>query len=234
MITFFDVAHGNNLEEEFNDIVSALDERQVRLWCAARAKAYNREYGRGGVMAVHKATRVSCPRIYDGLKEIGSEQKLEKGRVRREGGGRRKNTEPQPGILEDLEMLVDPLSRGDPESPLRWTCKSTYQLRDELMRQGYTISQPQVGKLLVELEYSLQAPRKTQEGGDHPDRDAQFNYINEQVKGLQARSLLAVSVDTKKKENIGNYANKGREYHKKEQPTLVRVYHSKSLLVKRS
>ncbi len=212
------------IEEEFNDIAYALDERRVRLWCAARAKAYDREYGRGGVMAVHKATGVSRPRIYGGLKEIESEQKLEKGCVRRQGGGRKKITEKQPGILEDLENLVEPLSRGDPESPLRWTCKSTYQLRDELNAQGYTISQPQVGKLLIKLEYSLQAPSKTQEGGSHPDRDAQFNYINEQVKAFQAHGLPAISVDTKKKENIGNYANKGREYHKKGQPPQVKVY----------
>ena len=125
------------IEEEFNDIAYALDERRIRLWCATRAKAYNREYGRGGVMAVYKATKVSRPRIYEGLKELESEQKLEKGRVRRSGGGRKKITETQPGILEDLENLVEPLSRGDPESPLRWTCKSTYQLRDELMGQGY-------------------------------------------------------------------------------------------------
>jgi hypothetical protein len=211
------------IEKEFNNIAYDLDERRVRIWCAAKAKAYDREHGRGGVMAVHKATGVSRPRIYGGLKEIESGQKLEKGRVRRPGGGRKKITEKQPGILEDLEKLVEPLSRGDPESPLRWTCKSTYQLRDELMAQGYTISQPQVGKLL-ELEYSLQAPSKTQEGGSHPDRDAQFNYINEQVKAFQARGLPAISVDTKKKENIGNYANKGREYHKKGQPPQVKVY----------
>jgi hypothetical protein len=212
------------IEEEFKDIVYAMDERRVRLWCAARAKAYDREYGRGGVMAVHKATGVSRPRIYGGLNEIGCEQKLEKGSIRRQGGGRKKITEKQPGILEDLENLVEPLSRGDPESPLRWTCKSTYQLRDELISQGYTISQPQVGKLLVKLEYSLQAPSKTQEGGDHLDRDAQFNYINEQVKAFQAHGLPVISVDTKKKENIGNYANKGREYHKKGQPLQVKVY----------
>ena len=212
------------MPEEFNDISYALDERRIRLWCAGKAKAYNREYGRGGVMAVHKATKVSRPRIYAGLKEIGSEQKLEKGRIRQAGGGRKKITEKQPGILKELEDLVEPLSRGDPESPLRWTCKSTYKLRDELVVQGYTISQSQVWKLLVELEYSLQAPSKTEEGGNHPDRDDQFNYINEQVKEFHRRGLPAISVDPKKKENIGNYANKGREYHKKGQAPQVKVY----------
>ena len=212
------------IEKEFSDICHALDERRIRLWCAAKAKAYNREYGRGGVTAVHKATKVSRPRIYAGLKEIESEEKLEKGRIRRSGGGRKKITEKQSGILEDLENLVEPLSRGDPESALRWTCKSTYKLRDELVVQGYSISQYQVWKLLVELDYSLQAPSKTEEGGNHPDRDDQFNYINEQVKEFHKRGLPAISVDTKKKENIGNYANKGREYHKKGEPPQVRVY----------
>ena len=212
------------IEEEFRDISYALDERRIRLWCAAKAKAYNRKYGRGGVMAVHQATGVSRPRIYAGLKEIESEQKLEEGRVRRGGGGRKKITEKQPGILEDLEKLVEPLSRGDPVSPLRWTSKSTYRLRDELVSQGYQISQPQVGKLLGELEYSLQAPRKNQEGGNHPDRDEQFNYINEQVQAFQQRRAPAISVDTKKKENIGNYGNKGREYHPKGQPSQVKVH----------
>ena len=127
-------------------------------------------------------------------------------------------------ILEALENLVEPVTRGDPESPLRWTCKSTYHLRDDLLVQGYRISQPQVGKLLAGLGYSLQAPRKTDEGGTHPDRDAQFRYINAQVKRFQRRELPVISVDTKKKENIGNYANKGQEYQSKGQPTPVKVY----------
>jgi hypothetical protein len=136
----------------------------------------------------------------------------------------KKITVKQPRILEALENLVEPVTRGDPESPLRWTCKSTYHLRDELLGQGYQISQPQVGKLLASLGYSLQAPRKIDEGGTHPDRDAQFMYINAQVKRFQRRGLPVISVDTKKKENIGNYANKGREYQPKGQPTPVKVY----------
>jgi hypothetical protein len=123
-----------------------------------------------------------------------------------------------------LEQLVEPVTRGDPEAPLRWTSKSTYRLRDELREQGYRISQPQVGKLLADLGYSLQAPRKTEEGGTHPDRDAQFRYINEQGSAFQQRGLPAISVDTKKKEKIGNYANKGREYQKHGQPEPVKVY----------
>jgi hypothetical protein len=116
------------------------------------------------------------------------------------------------------------VTRGDPESPLRWICKSTSHLRDELLSQGYVISQPQVGKLLAELGYSLQAPRKTEEGGEHPDRDKQFAHIDEQVGKFQALGLPAISVDTKKKENIGNYANKGREYQPKGRPRHVKVY----------
>jgi len=139
-------------------------------------------------------------------------------------GVEKKTTESQSGILDSLDKLVSPLSRGHPESALRWTCKSTYKLRDELIVQGYEVSQPTVGKLLGELDYSLQAPRKTEEGGNHPDRDAQFNYINEEVKEFQELGWATISVDTKKKENIGNYANKGREYQPKGIPEKVKVY----------
>ena len=212
------------INEEFDDIAYSLDERRIRLWCAAEARSYNEIYGRGGVMAVHKATHVSRPRIYLGLKEIKSKENLEDSRIRKSGGGRKKVTEKQAGILEALERLVEPLARGDPESPLRWTCKSTYNLRDELIDQGYKISQPKVGKLLSELDYSLQSNRKTREGSSHSDRNAQFEHINETVKMFQESGLPAISVDTKKKENIGNYANKGREYSKKGQPEEVEVY----------
>lgn len=138
--------------------------------------------------------------------------------------GEKKIAEKQPGILEALKNLVEPVTRGDPESSLRWTCKSTFRLRDELPAQGYTVSRPQVGKLLAGLGYSLQAPRKTEEGGEHPDRDAQFVCISERVKRFQSLGLPVISVDTKKKENIGNYANKGREYRPKGHPEHVRVY----------
>ncbi len=212
------------IKEEFDDISYCLDERRIRLWCAAKARAYDRIHGRGGVMAVYKATCVSRPRIYAGLKEIESADKLDKNCIRRTGGGRKKVTQNQPNLLEDLENLVEPLTRGDPESALRWTCKSTYKLRDELVLKGYKISQPKVGELLSELGYSLQSNRKTEEGGNHPDRNAQFENINGEVKSFQERGLPAISVDTKKKENIGNYANKGREYHEEGQPKKVNVY----------
>lgn len=123
-----------------------------------------------------------------------------------------------------MEKLVSPLTRGDPDSALRWTCKSTYKLRDELKSQGYDVSHFTVGKLLRGLDYSLQAPRKTKEGGKHEDRDAQFNYINEQVEAFQELGWATISVDTKKKENVGNYTNKGREYQPKGCPEEVKVY----------
>lgn len=212
------------ISEEFNDISYALDERRKRLWCAAKAKAYNRINGKGGVMLVHKATKISRPTIYEGLKELENNQKLTSKRVRKKGGGRKKITEQNPKILEELENLIEPLTRGDPESPLRWTCKSTYKLTRELLSKGYQISQRKVCDLLSELGYSLQSNRKTQEGSNHPDRNAQFEYINNLVKKFQQLGLPAISVDTKKKENIGNYGNKGQEYEKKGQPKKVKVY----------
>ena len=212
------------IKNEFYDISYSLDERRTRLWCAAKARAYNRIHGKGGVMVVHKATNISRPTIQAGLKEIESEDKLDKKRNRKKGGGRKKITKKYPNILADLENLVEPLSRGDPESPLRWTCKSTYNLCDELVLQGYEISQRKVCDLLSELGYSLQSNRKTEEGGNHLDRNAQFEYINETVRKFQKRNLPAISIDTKKKENIGNYANKGKEYRKKGHPKKVKVY----------
>lgn len=213
-----------SIKEEFDDISDFLDERRIRIWCATKTKAYNRLYGYGGVVAVHKATGISRPRIYLGLKEIMSEEKLDKSCIRRKGGGRKKIIHKQPTLLKALEALVEPLTVGDPESPLRWTCKSTYKLCKELVDQGYQISHSKVGELLSKLGYSLQSNRKTKEGGKHPDRNAQFEKINEKVKSFQEEGLPSISVDTKKKENIGNYANKGKEYHKKGQPEEVEVY----------
>lgn len=214
----------DSIKDEFDDISFSLDERRIRLWCAARAKAYNRIHGKGGIMAVNKATNISRPTIYSGLKEIEDENKTDKRCIRKRGGGRKKITERYPSLLKDLDNLIEPLTRGDPESPLRWTCKSTYNLRDELILKGYEISQRTICDLLADLDYSLQSNRKTEEGGEHPDRNAQFEYINEKVKVFQNSGMPAVSVDTKKKENIGNYANKGRTYCRKGQPQKVKVY----------
>lgn len=136
----------------------------------------------------------------------------------------KKITETQPEILDSLDKLVSPLTRGDPESPLRWTCKSTYKLEEELKKQGYEISANTVGTLLKNLGYSLQAPSKSEEGGNHKDRDAQFQYINEKVSTFHQNNQPVLSVDAKKKENIGNYANKGKEYQPKGKPERVKVY----------
>lgn len=173
----------------YDDISHSLDERRIRLWCAAKARAYDRIYKRGGVTAVHKATGVSRPRIYSGLKDIESDDKLAVYRVRRKGGGRKTVTEEQPTLLDALDALVDPESRGDPESPLRWTCKSTSALRDELVSEGYRIGTAKVGHLLSDLDCSLQSNRKTKEGCNHPDRDLQFRHINDTVISFQARGL---------------------------------------------
>ena len=213
-----------NIKQEFEDISYSLDERRKRLWCAARAKAYNRIYGRGGVMMVHKATKISRPTIYAGLKELEKEEKLPRKRIRNKGAGREKITQKHPQILTDLENLIEPLTRGDPESPMRWTCKSTYNLCQQLVLLGYQISQRTVCDLLSQLGYSLQSNRKTEEGATHRDKNAQFEYINQMVQDFQAQGLPAISVDTKKKENVGNYANKGKESEKKGKPKKVKVY----------
>ncbi len=210
-----------NISAEFLDVSFSFDERRVRLWCAAKVRNYNREYGRGGVNIVHQAAGVSRRRIYEGLKELTEQESLPVERVRRPGGGRKKITEHYPDILERLEALVDPESRGDPESALRWTCKSTYKLAQELSSQGYRISHTQVAELLSELKYSLQSNKKTKEGHNHPDRDRQFRHINDTVKDFQSRNQPVISVDTKKKENLGEYKNSGREYRPIKQPLEV-------------
>jgi len=209
------------IQQEFRDLSFSLDERRIRLWCAAKARAYDREHGRGGVTLVCRATGVSRPTIYAGLREIDGSEKLATSRMRQAGGGRKKLTETAPDLLEALESLVEPDSRGDPESPLRWTCKSTYQLAEELQNQGHAISHPQVGKLLAQLGYSLQANKKSKEGTSHPDRNAQFAHINREVQRFHAQEQPVISVDTKKKENLGEYKNPGREYRPKKQPRVV-------------
>jgi len=209
------------IQQEFRDIAFSLDERRLRLWCAAKARAHDRQHGRGGIAVVTKATGISRPTIYAGLREIESPKKLAPERLRQPGGGRKKLIETAPDLLEALDRLVEPDSRGDPESPLRWTCKSTYQLAAELRQQGYSISHAQVGKLLARLGYSLQANKKSREGTAHPDRDAQFAHIHKEVQHFHTQEQPVISVDTKKKENLGAYKNPGREYRPKKQPRLV-------------
>ena len=206
--------------ERFRALAAELDERRRRLWAAAEA----RSAGRGGIAAVARATGISEGTIRSGLAEIESGQTLGPGRVRRPGGGRRKLTEKDPTLLADLEALVDPEARGDPEGPLRWTAKSVRTLASGLSGLGHNVSFRTVARLLRELGYSLQANQKTREGAAHPDRDAQFTHINQTVGAALAAGQPAISVDTKKKELVGDFKNAGREWRPAGSPVPVRVH----------
>ena len=194
-----------------------------RQWAAAEA----RELGWGGISAVARATRLSRVTITAGLRELElpAKQRLaEATRVRRPGGGRQQLTETDPALLAALEALIEPVTRGDPESPLRWTCKSTHRLADELTRRDHPVGPRTVATLLHQAGYSLQANRKTREGVSHPDRNAQFEYINTLVRRFQDRGQPAISVDTKKKELVGDFKNAGRDWQPKGRPTEVRIH----------
>jgi len=211
------------IRRKFRLVVVELDERRRRQWAAAEA----RDIGWGGISRVARATGLSRPTIVAGLKELERSSKsriVAATRVRSPGGGRRKLVEADTGLLEALERLIDPATRGDPMCPLRWTCKSTDKLAEELTHQNHPISDRTVAMLLKQQGYSLQANRKTQEGSSHPDRNAQFEYINRQVLAFQKRQQPVVSVDTKKKELVGEFKNPGEEWHPKGQPEKVNVH----------
>ena len=213
----------SQIAQRYNLVEWALDERLRRLVSAAEAKVL----GRGGITAVAETTGVSRRAIHAGLKELESRQLEEKptgSRMRRPGAGRKSATEIDPTLQTDLELLVDPVTRGDPESPLRWTCKSLRTLADELGKMGHKVSHTHVGKLLVKLGYSLQGNKKTLEGTGHPDRNAQFIHINEQVTNRLAKGEPVISVDTKKKELIGRFKNNGQTWRPKGDPTEVKIY----------
>lgn len=212
------------IKEKFDAMSPYLNERALRIWCATEVKNHNKIFEKGGNTIVQRATGVSYPTIRAGLRELASKKKLDKNRIRNHGGGRKKITEEHPNLLHDLELLVEPLSRGDPESSLRWTCKSVRNLAEELNRKGYPLSFRTVCDLLAELDYSLQSNKKTKEGMSHPDRDRQFKYINKVVKLFQKNHLPAISVDTKKKENIGDYKNSGKEYRPKGNPIKTNTH----------
>jgi hypothetical protein len=182
--------------------------------------------GRGGISTVSRITGLSRPVIRQGVAELkaGEVTVTATGRIRRPGGGRKKISERDPSVVTDLEKLVEPVTRGDPESPLRWTCKSVRRLSQELAQQGHQISYPVVAELLDQLGYSLQANRKTREGDTHPDRNAQFEYINRKVKRFLSERQPVISVDTKKKELVGDFKNGGREWRPQGQPERVRVH----------
>jgi transposase len=177
---------------------------------------------------VARASGVSRRAIHQGLSELKQKpdhaQKAGGSRIRRRGGGRKKTLTKDPSLIQDLEKLVEPTTRGDPESPLRWTCKSVRKLAEELRRLGHDASHTLVSELLHEQKYSLQANRKTKEGTSHPDRNAQFEHISETVQGFLRQGQPAISVDTKKKELIGEFKNGGREWRPKGQPEPVRVH----------
>ena len=204
---------------KYSSIAPLLDERARRLWAATES----REIGYGGDAVVSSATGLARATIRKGRREL--EQGLElTGRVRRVGAGRPSLEETQPGIKEALEQLVDPLTRGDPMSPLRWTCKSRAKLAAAMAKQGWRISSTKVGHLLHELGYSLQSVRKSREGTDHPDRNEQFEHINATAQDFLNRGQPVISVDTKKKELVGDFKNSGREWHPKGEPEKALVH----------
>jgi transposase len=206
--------------DKYRLLAGGLDERGMRRWAAAEALSL----GRGGTAAVARATGIAESTIRRGRRELACEERPEAGRVRRRGAGRKPLTETDPTLLADLERLVDDSSRGDPEAPLRWTAKSLRNLASELRGQGHEISAASVAPLLRRLGYSLQANAKTREGAKHPDRDAQFAHINETVATALKEGRPVISVDTKKKELIGDFKNGGRELRPKGEPEQVRTH----------
>jgi hypothetical protein len=211
------------IRRKFRALKPEMDERMRRQWAASEA----RDLGWGGVTLVAQAIDLSRPTITTGLRELklpAKQRTAEATRVRRPGGGRRPLTETDSGLLAALEVLIEPTTRGDPESPLRWTCKSTRRLADELTRQDHPVGPGTVGTLLRQAGYSLQANSKTREGTSHPDRNAQFEHINVCVQRFQKRGQPAISVDTKKKELIGDFRNAGREWRPEGEPEPVRVH----------
>jgi len=218
-----------SLRRKFLDVWSLLDERSRRLMAASEA----RSLGYGGVSKVRRASGLSRKAIVKGMREISGGNTMP-GRIRRPGAGRKKITESDPKLLASLEHLVEPETRGDPESPLRWICKSTRTLAAQLTGKKHPVSHEKVAQLLRDQNYSLQSNRKTEEGADHPDRDAQFRHINAQVKRALATGIPVISVDTKKKELLGNYKNSGRQWLPAKKPVKVNVHDFPSLDIPRA
>lgn len=212
-----DAAVVEGIRNKYVALVDDLDERGRRRWAAAEAIAL----GRGGIAAVCAATGMSDRTVRTGVKELQESTPLSSSRQRRPGGGRKPMEDCQPNLIDAVEALIEPSERGDPESPLRWTCKSLRNLQAELHAQDYQIGRTKIAKILKSLGYSLQGNRKTREGKDHPDRDAQFEHIARRVAACRRSGRPAVSVDTKKKENLGRKANVGREYRPKGEPVKV-------------
>jgi len=214
------VVDTTGIQARYEALRSVLDERTRRLLAAAESQAV----GRGGISAVSRVTGISRPVIRQGMAELTNSELLVADRVRRQGGGRKKAVDKDASLKSDLEELLESTTRGDPEAPLRWTCKSVRQLTAELQRMKHHVSHQVVADLLHQLGYSLQANRKTKEGTDHPDRNAQFEHLSGKVKWCLRRRLPVISVDTKKRELVGDFKNNGQEWCPKGQPELVRVH----------
>ena len=208
------------IEERFKRLRGVLDERSRRLLVAAESEAM----GSRGISTVSRATGVSRQVIRQGIAELKESVVLPERRIRRSGGGRKSAVKLDPSLKSDLEEMLESTTRGDPESPLRWTCRSVRNLEAELKNRGHAVSHQVVADLLHELEYSLQANRKTNEGASHPDRNAQFEYVNHKVKQYLGGKEPVISVDTKKKELIGDFKNTGKELRPKGDPEKVRVH----------
>jgi len=217
------------ISEKYRSLNSILDERGRRVWAAIEARSLSR----GGVSLVSKATGLSRTTIHTGISDLknNTATTVVSGRVRRRGAGRKPLTHHAPDIINALDSLVEPTTRGDPESPLRWTCKSTRHLAHEMQKCGYRIGDRKVAGLLHEMKYSLQANAKTIEGAQHPDRNAQFEYINTQTKTFASKGQPVISVDTKKKEIVGKFKNGGREWQPQGEPeqTMVHDFEDKEL-----
>jgi hypothetical protein len=206
----------SSLRRKFSGVWPLLDERGRRLMAASEALSL----GYGGVSRIRRACGLSRKAIAKGMQEIADGDPMP-GRIRRSGAGRKSIVERDPKLLMSLDRLIEPATRGDPESPLRWICKSTRNLAAQLTRQKHSVSHEKVAQLLRDQNYSLQSNRKTEEGADHPDRDAQFRHISAQVKRALATGTPVISVDTKKKELLGNYDNGGQQWLPAKKPTKV-------------
>jgi len=216
----------DEVRAKYKHLRCVMDERVTRLWAATEAEAL----GYGGIAAVVQATGISKARVRAGLRDLAEQaanppvMPARAQRIRRPGAGRPALVQTDPTLMADLESLVDPVARGDPESPLRWTCKSKDKLAAELREMGHKVSATMVGRLLHQLGYSLQVVHKTREGNQSPDRNAQFEHINRTAKAFMKRGQPVVSVDTKKKELVGDFKNGGREWQPKGEPEPVRVH----------
>ncbi len=213
------------VQDKFDTLAPMMNENLRRRWAACEALAL----GRGGVSAVSKATGISRTTIHRAIHEVQRDlpefvQELAPGRVRRPGGGRHSLASADETLVDDLRVLLEATTRGDPMCPLLWTCKSTRKLAGELQREGHTVSHMTVARLISDMGYSLQANRKTLEGADNPDRDAQFRHISKQVKAFQKQGQPVISVDAKKRELVGNFKNPGQEWRPKGSPLPVRMY----------